>query len=519
MVNGDADVFAADGRELAEIDRNPDGSVRVRLSRCDSACSPTPEGAAFDRVFTPDATHEIRVYLEEGDDRAIVRGSVDHSILVRVIGGGGNDQLVDSSHVSHGGARTVFYDASGRNTIVRGPDTRTDSRAYTMRQPGRLAPVDSSDAKAPPPHAVQEERRGRFEDQRIVDTADVVAQRLQGNEPRTWGSAAGLGPVLRITEDDGIILGAKYAQTSWGFRQDPFGSRWSASVLYATGAPGFGVDLQGEWHAENSSRSVTLHLAAINFAVNRFYGYGNDTPLIDDAHAVIDRDDIVVQPMVHWALGKNTSIGVGPVARFSSPSFAAGSPMALQRPVGSTDFGAAGGAFSFDHASVDDPALPHAGYRLDVNASEFPALWDAKDAFGSATIEAIGYLPLGRATLALRAGGKRAWGDYPLQEAAYAGGIQTLRGYVWNRFVGDASAHGSTELRVPVLRVDPFVRGDLGLILLGDAGRVWYQGDSPGGWHTSVGGGLSFASLHHAVSLVYAHGEVSRLYFNFGFPF
>jgi hypothetical protein len=56
---------------------------------------------------------------------------------------------------------------------------------------------------------------------------------------------------------------------------------------------------------------------------------------------------------------------------------------------------------------------------------------------------------------------------------------------------------------------------------MGDAGRVWYQGHSPGDWHTAYGGGLFFTFLDHrkALSVVYARGEEGKVYFKFGLPF
>jgi hypothetical protein len=56
---------------------------------------------------------------------------------------------------------------------------------------------------------------------------------------------------------------------------------------------------------------------------------------------------------------------------------------------------------------------------------------------------------------------------------------------------------------------------------LGDAGRVWYGGASPGGWHTAVGGGafFTFIDRKRALSVVYAKGEEGNLYFTLGLPF
>jgi hemolysin activation/secretion protein len=124
-------------------------------------------------------------------------------------------------------------------------------------------------------------------------------------------------------------------------------------------------------------------------------------------------------------------------------------------------------------------------------------------------------------TLALRAGGQRVWGGFPFQYAAYLGGSHTLRGHASERFAGDASAYGSAELRQVLGRTKLLVRGNLGVFGLADAGRVWYGGASPGGWHSAVGGGLFFTFLDRtkAVSAYYAKGEEGTLYFTFGLPF
>ena len=56
----------------------------------------------------------------------------------------------------------------------------------------------------------------------------------------------------------------------------------------------------------------------------------------------------------------------------------------------------------------------------------------------------------------------------------------------------------------------------LGALGLADAGRVYLDGDSPGGWHAGYGGGLSFRTLGHAATVVYAHGERGIVYVTLG---
>jgi hemolysin activation/secretion protein len=130
------------------------------------------------------------------------------------------------------------------------------------------------------------------------------------------------------------------------------------------------------------------------------------------------------------------------------------------------------------------------------------------------------YLSAGRGpVLALRAGAQASWGRFPLQYATFLGGSPSLRGYSLQRFAGDRAAFGGAEVRTVLTRANLLVRGDLGVIALADAGRVWYGGDSDGSWHTAVGGGAFFRFRQQAVSVVYARGEGDVIYLRMGLPF
>src|SRR5690606_13683845 len=84
----------------------------------------------FHRHFVPAETDEVRVYLHDDDDRAVVRDEVASDIVVRVIGGQGDDVLVDSAIAAGGRGRTVLYDAYGENVFVTGPDTHMDRQPF-----------------------------------------------------------------------------------------------------------------------------------------------------------------------------------------------------------------------------------------------------------------------------------------------------------------------------------------------------------------------------------------------------
>jgi hemolysin activation/secretion protein len=145
--------------------------------------------------------------------------------------------------------------------------------------------------------------------------------------------------------------------------------------------------------------------------------------------------------------------------------------------------------------------------------------------FGEVHGEARTYLtvraPL-EPTLALRAGGKKLWGQYPFFEAAFVGGASTVRLGRVNRYAGDASVYGSAELRFALARFELVLPTQLGIFGLADAGRVFLSGEDSDQWHTAFGGGLSLSYLQRAYtfSVALASGdERTAIYAQAGFGF
>lgn len=252
---------------------------------------------------------------------------------------------------------------------------------------------------------------------------------------------------------------------------------------------------------------------------NRFYGFGNDTEEVDPSLSLVTRDEVLVQPSLCCSFGQTSALEIGPVIKYVKPEFPHASPAEIAAPLGSESFGQAGARAELILERTDVTAERQSGFGLQAGVSGYPAAWDADEAFGEAHALARVFVPLGWPTLALRAGGQRNWGSFPLHESAFIGGRWTLRGYRWNRFAGDASAYGGAELRVPIARITLLTRGQLGMVGFTDTGAVWMDGDSEGDWHTSFGGGLWFGSLARQVSITFANAEEPRLYLYYGMPF
>jgi hypothetical protein len=447
------DIHAPDAPDRTTVARKDDGTVEVQLQS--GAGAPY-----FLRRFDPKETREIRLYLHGGDDTALVTGKVEQSITVRIIGGDGTNLLMDSSRVGGSTDPTHLYDNGTVSGISYGPDTLFDRRPW-VRQGGRSVP--------PGPDA---------------------------------GSR--LGPIAAFSIGDlGVILGLGLSRDRYGFRRRPYASQVGFEAEYATGVNGFRVGVDAD-HRLESSPVHFMGLARMSqLQLTNFYGFGNTTPGTPSEFYQVRQQQWLLQPAVAIGDDRRSELSLGPVVQYSvtdsTPSFVTDS-----QPYGSGDFGEAGLRVDFSHDGRDQTANPHHGYRLNLTGTFFPAIWNVNSAFSGITVAAATYLtipiPL-RPVLALRGSASEVFGAYPFQESAFVGGRSTVRTLVPQRYAGDASLSGTAELRLALARFAFVLPLDVGVFGFVDAGRVFVDGSSPGGWHTAAGGGVWVGVMSPATAI------------------
>ncbi len=476
LLAAQVDVHATSGADQARITRNDLGDVSLKLT---AAGDSTPY---LSRTFRSSDTRELRVYLDGGADTAIVDGP-GRKITVRVIGEGGADQLVDSSQ--HG--ENHFYDDPSAAGKTAGKGTGVNRKPYS--------PPRSANPKAPP-------------------------QRDWGNrwQANIWASG---GP------DVGVFLGGGQTYTTYGFRKVPWSSQHTIRAGFATGPQAFRGEYKGAWQMENSRTRVELLLRGSGIEVIRFHGFGNeiDAPG-DDAFYRVTQQQYTVAPALSFGLSSNLRFTIGPELKFVHTANRPSRFLATLDPYGDGSFGELGGTASlvFD-ARNRKTAATHGG-MIAIGGSFRPAAWDVKETFGDLHGEATVFLsprmPMDP-TLSFRVGGKKVFGDaFPFFESAFIGDRSTVRLGTDNRYAGDASAYGSSELRLYLFRTNIVVPTDVGIFGLADVGRVYLDGESSDQWHSAFGGGLWLGFLSRASTLSVAAAssdERTRVYVQAGFGF
>jgi hypothetical protein len=477
------DVHATDEADRADVERLADGSVAVRLYPREG------RGAApyFSRTFRPVETNEIRIYLHGGSDTALVHGSARKSLKVRVIGGKGDDVLADSSRVAGASHRTRLYDADGDNRFANAGEAKVSTRDWS----------------AP-----------KSDDEGLVT-----------NAWRDQGSRTFLLPWVGYRSDLGAVLGGGFEHFEYGFRQVPFAQHHVVRAAVATAARTGAIEWFGTFRRPMSSVALETEARVSGMELTRFHGFGNDLPLLgDEAFYRNPRREALLQVAWTHPVAPGLTFGIGPRVMWASTPFREGSFLDAARPYGSGTFAQAGGLARLTLDRTDAANFPTRGVRAELGGTAYPAALDVKSAFGEVHGGASTYLSLSaplEPTLALFAGGKRVWGTFPYHEAAYVGGSETVRGFREQRYAGDAAAWGSAELRLFITRFGFVIPGRLGVLGLADAGRVWMNGDSPGGWHWSSGGGVWIQAFDTGpvFTITTAVGEERRIYAGAGFRF
>lgn len=473
-VNQVAEIHATDAPEDALVQVS-DSSVQVELR---ARSRPRPY---LVRHFSIPDSREIRIYLHGGDDRAVIRGNAQHSIPIRVIGGEGNNLLIDSSSVA-GRPAGRLYDNGTIEKIEYGPDSLFDRRPWITKFGKKTAPGQDYGAK--------------------------------------------LAPVMAITfdRDLGAVPTVGISQTTYGFRHIPYARRLSLEVTHATKVGHGRARATLDQRLEDSRLHWTIALGMSDLEVVRFHGFGNNTTGGTGDFFNVNQRQWTAEPAIGLRVGTRNEITFGPVIKYSETHGTANSFLGTDRPYGIGDFGQVGAVIRFQVDERDHPEFATRGLRAEVEARVYPALWDVQGTFGSLRAVAMSYFMIPVPTepvLAMRVGGKRVFGDFPFHEAAFLGGGSTVRNLNYQRYAGDTEVDVTLELRFRLANIRFILPLDVGVFPLWETGRVWLDGESPEGWHSAYGGGvwIGLPDPSKSISISVTDGDLNRLFLKAGLTF
>jgi hypothetical protein len=471
---GEVEVHGTDRDEIAEVHREDGRFTEVSLAVAgenDEANEPY-----FRRRFDRQETKEVRLLLHDGADRVRVWGEGDGGVRIRVLPGKGSDQVVDSSR----GGRVAMYTEEQADSVLPGRDVSVNREPYAPR-----------------------------------DTA-----------VRNWGDRWLSVTWLAAGPDIGIFGGTGVQLTRFGFRRDPYAERYRLRAGWSTGANTGRADFNATWIPENSRLRADLLARASGIDVLRFHGFGNEVSADgEDEFYRVEQIDLTLIPALTFPVGRSAELSFGPRLRYSSTNFDE-TRFLTRDTYGAGNFGMLGASGRFRLETQDHPLGATRGLTFTLGGSFYPTVLDVEESFGEMHAEASTFvaaptLPF-EPTLALRVGGKQVWGRFPFQEAAYIGDASTVRLGRQNRYAGEASVYGGSELRLFLTKFYFLAPADFGVLGLADVGRVFLDGENSDRWHAAGGGGIwaSFLDRSYMLSLSLAKSsERTALYFRIGSGF
>lgn len=474
FINKEVDIVGSDDTELFEISRLNGDSTRVTVYKINKQGE--REHILIDRTFDRAVTREIRLYGLGDADQFSVQGQSSGGILVRIIGGSGVDQYVDSSDVTAKANATRIYDSTGN--IYR-----------TGNEAKKIFTRDS---------LLVEYNRKSFKYNKLV--------------PK-------FRPGYNI--DDGIYIGGGFTLTKQKFGKEPysFTETLAGNYAFATGAFNFWYDrifnrAFGQWDLH-----LAAELNAPNFVFN-YFGLGNETGLLEDNR----RFNRVRSDQFNLLLGVTRTfkkkftwdfnLGYQYIEVEKTPNRFVSDPRAKidSTLFSAKHFGIAEVAYRIDN--TDNPLYPTRGIRLNTTAGFNQALRDTEKNFPYLHFNVSGYATAGNFTLALRSGiSTNLSNDYEFYQANTLGGTTNLRGYRRTRFSGRTSVYENAEVRWKFGSTNLYVlKGNIGILGFVDGGRVWISTETSDKFHWGYGGGFFILPYNKlAFTVVYGISEEDQL--------
>jgi len=485
------DVVGSEKDDLFEVVRKNNNETEVKVYRI------RDEGKTltFQRTFYTNETHEIRLYGLDDDDIFKITGDVKEGILIRIIGGLGEEAFIDKS--TGGGGSVIIYDTEDEKaTVEAGP--KTVNKISNRRS-----------------FNIYNRKDFHYEYDFVMPF-----------------------PLLGFNPDDGVFIGTNLTITDYKFKKNPYHASHNIKAAYAFATNALAVDYVGDYLEVFGKWDMLINASvATPQYVENYFGLGNETKnLMEDDLQDIDfyrvrRFNLLFNPNFkkRFAFDAGT-IRFGPILEGSKVEQTDGRFIdtdGLDVNPEVFDFQWFGGAeLALNFNNMDDQHMPRTGIRFKAGASWKANLKDTDRTFTRYFTDLTFYLSLNNKQsiiFASRVGVEDIGGQFEFYQAAILDGNDNSRGYRRDRFYGNTSFYHQNDLRIKLLssRDNGLFPFSLGITTGFDYGRVWLDGEKSDVWHQSYGGGLWIAPVDFIVinSTVYKSREDLLIRVALGYSF
>ena len=483
-------IVGSNQREQFTILKKENGTVTVVVNKIDS--SGNSSSKIYERNFDPSITKEIRIYGLEDDDKFVIEGGAS-AIMIRLIGGPGNDEFINKGNAR----RVLAYDVNFEQNVFSGD--------RTIRKKISGDPQNNNYT-------------------RLGYRYDIASP----------------GISLEYSIDGGLFVGLKYKIVNQGFRKEPY----SMSHLFAANRALNSTSYHIKYNADLIKLFGNTDLlfrgdAKLPTIRTRFFGIGNNSVYDKTKPGThkyyFARYDLVnISLMARNQINSWFQIKWGPVFQYfklrtkenENRYVALVYPNAGNSKIQYAGKSFAGGELSFVINTKNDQVVATRGIDLNIYGRSLAGLNSSSNPvtqFGGDLSLLTDFVSKKHIVVATSFGVSYIAGDYELEQAQYLGYKQNLRGFRIDRFAGRSRAYNNSEIRFIKNDVNlGLFRGSVGLLVFNDVGRVWADDERSTQWHDGYGWGIWISPLKRfmiAATLMYSKEEKNLALVNFGFQF
>jgi len=448
------DIVGTNDRDYFKVERKKNGDLLVSVYELSNKKGKIKK-LKYQRNFKLDETKEVRLYGLGGKDKFDVSGQAKKGIKLRQIGGKGNDVFHDNSFVKGMSRKNQIYDRSDKKNKF---ESGKESKLKLSKNP-----------------LINQYNRKQFKYNEIIPLISTG-----------------------YNINDGMYLGAGANIKQYNFRDSTF-QKISGQYSYSSNA--FSVKYNGLFSSVFRN-SIFLLNAEISMPknVDNFFGFGNNSEKVSNnkSYYRVPYKLIVLNTMIKKYLGKKSYISAGGFYKYIFLEDTTNRYIGKLYPekIGPNVFKAKnyfGLNAVLDVDNRNNKMNPIRGSRWNSEACAYVDL----NGYGFDFIKIMSDISLyisfkrdPRFVFALSLGGAVNFGKYDFLHANHLGGNNHLRGFLNNRFAGDALLYQNSELRIKLLNIRKYYFvGQWGFLIFNDLGKVWYDGKSTPTWHNGYGFG------------------------------
>lgn len=444
-------IPATDDPDVISIHALDNNSVRITAHRRDKG----ELYMHYDRTVSDEETREVRIFGLSKKDTFHLTGDGHPSVIIRLIGGGNEDVVINETK----GLKIIAYDDPDGLSVTGNPVT------------------------------------SKLNDKPFNNTYD----RTDWNLNRSIHF-----PLPAYYTDEGIGLSYNVWLLKHGFRSEPYRSKHTIAASYFFNTAAFIADYSGDWPNAFGELDFKLDMYGTGPTFTQYY-YGLGNEYIDygekNKFHIVKGSQIRLSPSVGKRFGFGSRVFIEPSYQFINVEDSHSDPRFIysgESKLTSDDFGQrhyAGIRLGYSLERLDNAGYPTRGGNFEMSLGGRTSLSQNEISHGLLSAGGALYIPFntnGTLVLATHLQGDKIIGDYEFFHALTLGGPDKLRGFRRDRFAGDSRFYHATDLRFTLFRNRGLIPFSLGVYGAADYGRVWYEDDSASAnkWHTAFGGGI-----------------------------